>query len=57
MAKVIHGKIKLNSKMMGQASDLFCILLSAGYVLEVKIDEDFAKSKDEIIFTIMTEVE
>jgi hypothetical protein len=57
MAKVIHGEIKLDSKMMGQASDLFCILLSSGYVLEVKMNKDFTRPKDEIIFTIMTEVE
>ena len=57
MAKVVHGEIKLDGKMMGQASDLFCILLSAEYVLEVKLDKDFTKPKDEIIFTIMTEVE
>lgn len=57
MAKVVQGEIKLERKMMGQASDLFSILLTAGYVLEVKLEDDFATNKSEIIFTIMTEVE
>lgn len=56
MAKVVHGEIKLDRKMIGQASDLFTILLNAGYVLEVRIVDDFAKPNGEIIFTIMTEV-
>jgi hypothetical protein len=57
MAKLIHGEIKLPIRMMGQASDLFSILLTAGYTLEVKLADDFAKPNNEIIFTIMTEVE
>lgn len=57
MAKLIHGEIKLPKRMIGQASDLFSILLTAGYTLEVKLEDDFAKPNNEIIFTIMTEVE
>lgn len=56
MSKVVHGEIKLDRTMIGQASDLFTILLNAGYVLEVRIVDDFAKPNGEIIFTIMTEV-
>lgn len=55
MAKVIHGEIKLQEKMMGQASDLFCILLTAGYTVEAKLKKDFAPNNGEIIFTIMKE--
>ena len=57
MAKVIHGEIKLKEKMMGQASDLFCILLTAGYTVEVKLKNDFAPNNGDIIFTIMTEAD
>lgn len=57
MAKVVHGEIKLKEKMMGQAGDLFCILLSAGYTVEVKIKKDFTPNNGDIVFIIMTEVE
>lgn len=61
MAKCIRGEIRLDAKSMGQASDLFCILLTAGYVLETKIVEDFSNNfagqKGQIVFTIMTEEE
>lgn len=55
MAKVIHGEVKLDGKMMGQAGDLFCILLSAGYVLEAKLEKNPIKQNGEILFTIMKE--
>jgi hypothetical protein len=49
--------------MMGQASDLWAILLSAGYTLETKIVKRKTDrvtpsgTEDKIVFTIMTEVE
>lgn len=55
MAKVIHGEFKLDGKMMGQAGDLFCILLSAGYVVETKLNKDVPNPNGEILFTIMKE--
>ena len=53
MAKVIHGEVKLDGKMMGQAGALFCILLSAGYVVETKLNKDVPNPNGEILFTIM----
>ena len=55
MAKIVHGEVRLNAKNMGQACDLMAILVSNGYVLEIQKIDDFTKSKDEIIFIIMTE--
>lgn len=57
MAHLIHGEIRLNAKRMGQASDLMAILVSNGYVLEIQKITDLVKNKDEIVFTIMTEVD
>lgn len=63
MANVIHGEIELDTKMMGQASDLWAILLSAGYTLETRIVKRKTDrvtpsgTEDKIVFTIMTEVE
>ena len=57
MAHLIHGEIRLNAKSMGQASDLMAILVSNGYVLEIQKVTDLVTNKDEIVFTIMTEVD
>lgn len=55
MSMTVHGEIRLDKKMIGQACDLFSILITAGYVVEGRIVNDLAKPKDEIIFIIMTE--
>ena len=55
MEKVIHGELRLDGKMMGQAGDLFCILLTAGYTIETRIKKDAFNQNGEIIFTIMKE--
>ena len=63
MAQVIHGEIELDTKMTGQASDLWAILLLAGYTLETRIVKrntdrvTTSGTEDKIVFTIMTEVE
>lgn len=63
MAKLIHGEIELDARTLGQASDLWAILLQAGYTLEtqiVKRKTDRATptgTDDKVVMTIMTEVE
>lgn len=63
MAKLIHGEFELDVKQMGQASDLWAILLSAGYTLETRMEKRMTDHvthggmEEKIVFTIMTEVE
>lgn len=63
MANIIHGEIEIDTKMTGQASDLWAILLAAGYTLETRVVKRKTDritpsgTEDKIVFTIMTEVE
>lgn len=63
VANLVHGEIELDTKLMGQASDLWSILLFAGYTIETRIVKrktdrvTQSGTEDKIVFTIMTEVE
>lgn len=53
MAKVIHGEIKFEKPNYGQLSDLMCILVTNGYVVEI-IPQ---KGTTEVTVLVMTEVD
>lgn len=58
MAKSIRGEVELDAKQIGQAGDLWAILLMAGYTLETQIikkKDARLGTEDKILFTIMTE--
>lgn len=53
MAKVVQGELYFNDKCWGQLSDLICILVSNGYIVETTPN----KEKQEVVVTIMTKLE
>ena len=53
MAKVVHGELSFSDKCWGQLSDLICILVSNGYIVETAPN----KEKQEVVVTIMLEQE
>lgn len=63
MEKLIHGTIELDALKMGHASDLWGILLCAGYTVETSIKKTKTDrvtqngTEDKIVFKIMTEVQ
>ena len=52
MAKVIHGEFEFSNRNMGQLSDLMCIFVTNGYIVEITPIQE----EQKIIVTIMEKI-
>ena len=52
MAKVIYGEFEFSNRNMGQLSDLICIFVTNGYIVEITPIQE----EQKIIVTIMEKI-